>query len=371
MTKNIFKFTLFILLFFLLLIGHRTSGGAQSPMPNIIPGIGVEDFFQLGMTYDDAEKQHIYFLKKIFSVEKSTLKHKESDVLFSDIGLRLFFNDFKKAHKIVIYNPEFRTTQYVRVFSKLDDVLSAYGKPMEVIPEVNSYYLKYSIQGIGFKIFSKTDTVREIVIFKKDENLRLLKESAQNKNADASYNLGYMYFSGEGITRNYAEAVYWYRKAAELGNAYSQNNLGYMNYSGLGVTQDYKEAVSWFRKAAEQGDVIGLSKLGEYYEYGKGMEANYSEALRLYKKAAEQGDDESKKAVNRLSEKKWGLKNLQLLLTKRGFDPGPIDGKLNPKTMKAVQKFHDATSLDVGKYNIMAIHTYLSRETNEALPSVK
>jgi TPR repeat protein len=140
---------------------------------------------------------------------------------------------------------------------------------------------------------------------------------------------------------------------------------------GRGVTQDYKEAVSWFRKAAEQGDVIGLSKLGEYYEYGKGMEANYSEALRLYKKAAEQGDDESKKAVNRLSEKKWGLKNLQLLLTKRGFDPGPIDGKLNPKTMKAVQKFHDATSLDVGKYNIMAIHTYLSRQINKAIPSLK
>lgn len=404
-----FKFTSFILLFFLLLIGQHALGGVKSSIPNIIPGIGVEDFFQLGMTYDDAEKKYVSFLKKIFPLKTSTqeLKRKENNVSFPDIGLRLFFNDYKKAHKIVIYNPEFRTKQYVRVLSKLDDVISAYGKPAEVIPDDNGYYLKYLIQGIGFKIFSETDTVREIVIFKKDLYLRSLKERAKNNDAKAAYTLGYMFHSGEGITRNYGEAVHWYRKAAELKNAQGQVNLGYMYYSGQGVIQDYKEAARWFRKAAELGntrgqanlgymydtghgvtrnydkaflwiskaaeqdDAISLTKLGEYYEYGKGLKTNYSEALRFYEKAAKLGDDESKKTVERLSKKIWGVKNLQRLLTKQGFDPGPIDGKLNPKTLKAAQDYYDATSLDVGKYNIMAIHTYLSRQINKAIPSLK
>ena len=42
------------------------------------------------------------------------------------------------------------------------------------------------------------------------------------------------------------------RKAAEQGHARMQNALGWMYRNGEGVTQDYAEAVKWFRKAAEQ-----------------------------------------------------------------------------------------------------------------------
>ena len=52
---------------------------------------------------------------------------------------------------------------------------------------------------------------------------------------------------------DYAEAVKCYRKAAEQGDAAAQYNLGVIYYNGEGVTQDYAEAVKWYRKAAEQG----------------------------------------------------------------------------------------------------------------------
>ena len=49
---------------------------------------------------------------------------------------------------------------------------------------------------------------------------------------------------GKGVEQDYAEAVKWYRLAAEQGTADAQNNLGYAYYYGNGVEQDYAEAVS-------------------------------------------------------------------------------------------------------------------------------
>jgi TPR repeat protein len=47
-----------------------------------------------------------------------------------------------------------------------------------------------------------------------------------------------MYANGYGVAKDYQEAVYWYRKAAEQGRADGQNNLGVMYENGYGVTKD-------------------------------------------------------------------------------------------------------------------------------------
>ena len=41
----------------------------------------------------------------------------------------------------------------------------------------------------------------------------------------AQNNIGFMYHYGYGVARDYAEARYWYRKAAEQGDANAQHNL--------------------------------------------------------------------------------------------------------------------------------------------------
>ena len=56
-----------------------------------------------------------------------------------------------------------------------------------------------------------------------------------------------MYENGQGVAQNYAEAVKWYRKAAEQGYAEAQFNLGVMYETGEGVAQDYAEALKWYR----------------------------------------------------------------------------------------------------------------------------
>jgi TPR repeat protein len=70
-----------------------------------------------------------------------------------------------------------------------------------------------------------------------------------------------MYANGEGVPKDAAKAVEWYRKAAEQGNAHAQFNLARMYDVGEGVPKDTAKAVEWHRKAAEQGHEDARRKL--------------------------------------------------------------------------------------------------------------
>ena len=54
-----------------------------------------------------------------------------------------------------------------------------------------------------------------------------------------------MYEFGEGVPENDAEAVKWYRKAADQGHAQAQYNLGVMYYNGDGVPENHVRAYVW------------------------------------------------------------------------------------------------------------------------------
>ncbi len=63
-----------------------------------------------------------------------------------------------------------------------------------------------------------------------------------------------MYRKGQGVPQDDAEAVRWYRRAAEQGYARAQFNLGFMYSEGQGVLRDYVQAHKWISLAAAQGD---------------------------------------------------------------------------------------------------------------------
>lgn len=62
-----------------------------------------------------------------------------------------------------------------------------------------------------------------------------------------------------------AEAVKWYRRAAEQGYADAQYNLGVCYKNGTGTQKDEAEAVKWYRLAAEQGHADAQYNLGWCY----------------------------------------------------------------------------------------------------------
>ena len=104
-----------------------------------------------------------------------------------------------------------------------------------------------------------------------DFTVAQLKPLAEDGNELAQFELGHMYENGRGVTQDYAEAMKWYRLAADQGYAKAQNNLGYMYRRGEGVSQDNAEAVKWYRLAAEQGNVSAQNNLGVMYENGLGV----------------------------------------------------------------------------------------------------
>ena len=89
---------------------------------------------------------------------------------------------------------------------------------------------------------------------------------------------------------NYADAVKWYKMAAEQGDAEAQNALGACYKNGEGVEKDHAEAAKWYRKAAEQGHAKAQSSLGYCYSSGNGVEKDLNEAYKWYRKSAEQGE---------------------------------------------------------------------------------
>ena len=85
-----------------------------------------------------------------------------------------------------------------------------------------------------------------------DANFQEICLKAQKGDPVAQYNLGAAYLNGNGVEKDYAEAVKWYRKAAKQNYAQAQYSLGVCYYDGEGGEKDYSEAVKWVRKAADQ-----------------------------------------------------------------------------------------------------------------------
>jgi hypothetical protein len=118
--------------------------------------------------------------------------------------------------------------------------------------------------------------------------------------AKAQYELGKKYYYGNGVKKDVAEAVRWYRKAADQGDATAQSALGDAYMEGNGVQSDWPEAVKWFRKAADQGDAKAQYDLGLLYRTGTGVQQDDAQAIVWYQKAAAQGYEDAKEPLSRL-----------------------------------------------------------------------
>ena len=63
-----------------------------------------------------------------------------------------------------------------------------------------------------------------------------------------------MYRLGCGVQRDYDEAARWFRKAAEQGDAEAQYNLGFMYETGRGGRKDLVQAYMWFDLAGRSAE---------------------------------------------------------------------------------------------------------------------
>jgi TPR repeat protein len=106
-----------------------------------------------------------------------------------------------------------------------------------------------------------------------------------------------LYENGKGVRQDLAEADRWLLKGAEGGSLRAQTSLGYHHEypshdSGHRVgdgAASMAEAVKWYRRAADQNWADGQYRLASCYLEGKGVEPDEEHGLQLMRAAADKG----------------------------------------------------------------------------------
>jgi hypothetical protein len=127
----------------------------------------------------------------------------------------------------------------------------------------------------------------------------LFRQAADMGDTRAMLDLGNMSADGEGVEKNYAEALRWFRMAADRGSSEGMRDLGGIFYLGFGrnVPPDYSSAAYWFQKAADSGEADAMYDLGTMYQAGLGVDKSLDRAKQLYQDAARLGNEEARKRL--------------------------------------------------------------------------
>lgn len=124
-----------------------------------------------------------------------------------------------------------------------------------------------------------------------EASLAQLLKQAEAGDALSMNRMGEAYFFGNsGVPNNDAQAVQWFRKAAEAGLPQGMGNYSYMLSTGRGIEKDLTASFQWAEKAAQAGDAFGMARLAFSYLTGQGTTRNEAEAVNWYLKSAEKGN---------------------------------------------------------------------------------
>lgn len=114
------------------------------------------------------------------------------------------------------------------------------------------------------------------------EDISQARELAELGDAEAQNNLGNMLLS----VGDYKHAEYWYLQASGQGIADAYYNLGAMYFNGEGVPQDFDRALELFRQGAKRGSGRAAFEIGLMYYSGKGVAVDVQQELNWYRQAA-------------------------------------------------------------------------------------
>ncbi|KAG0248603.1 hypothetical protein BG011_010090 [Mortierella polycephala] len=116
-----------------------------------------------------------------------------------------------------------------------------------------------------------------------NEAICCMHKAVEQGNRSAITGLGIIAMGQE----KYAEAMKRFLEVDD--DRISQYHIGYMYYTGSGVPRDYITATQWFKKAA--GDEYGLAEhaMGAIHNYGRGTQVDLKEAKKWYLRALEHG----------------------------------------------------------------------------------
>jgi TPR repeat protein len=118
------------------------------------------------------------------------------------------------------------------------------------------------------------------------------REAAEAHNNLIGINrLAACFLRGRGVTRDPAQAAFWYQKAVDLGHACSKAALGALLMDGVGVAQDAVRGFKLMREAVEQGYGLASCHVAQCYLKGDGVEKDAVHAVSLLRQIIDREDD--------------------------------------------------------------------------------
>ena len=115
-----------------------------------------------------------------------------------------------------------------------------------------------------------------------------MKKVAESGDVEAKFHVGAMYHDGEGVERDFLEAIKWYEAAAEGGFSPAWCCIGmiYNNTRDDGAPADFAKAIEYFQKGTEAGDPNAYYYLGVAYTMGIYLKQDDTAAFACFEKAA-------------------------------------------------------------------------------------
>lgn len=144
----------------------------------------------------------------------------------------------------------------------------------------------------GEKLLQRADSLYRMGNFEKAVEVYL--QSAETGNAEAQFDIGYAYYTGEGTQRDYTSAAMWFKRSAKQNFAKAQYNLAYCYMNGRGVPRDYDKAFSLLLESAENNYKRAQLTLADCYARGVLVEQNEAE----YNKWKNKAESKEKAAAN-------------------------------------------------------------------------
>ena len=179
--------------------------------------------------------------------------------------------------------------------------------------------------------------------------------AAEQGNADSMFQLAVAYDEGNGAEIDDLEAAWWYLQAALYGIGEAANNLGVMYSSGEGVAQDEALALFWYHVAIASGDsdtapdnLDNLRGFMSEADIARGEQLFADFEAGAYTPSLDAPDGAR---VPPPPERGGGaapeVARIQAALAQLGYDPGPADGVMGPRTRAAIAAFQADYGLEV------------------------
>jgi len=272
----------------------------------IIAGVGIylflenkriEEQYNLSILKANTHLQNALYDSSLLYFEKALSFKKEDNIALAGVqtlnylieGLKYFYSanyekaylSFEKAAALENGDAYYYLGElaYNGLGTKKDDEtgLEYTNKALEQGFEMAYWRLgTNAIQGIGGDI----DSTKAGEYFLKA--IGPVKRLAELGDPEAQGNLGSMYDSGSGVTKNEQLALKWWLQSADQDYAFIQANVGGTYHS----QEKFHEAYNWFNRAAALGEPRAWYYLGLMYFNGDSVSKNWNTAKEWFEKSS-------------------------------------------------------------------------------------